>query len=90
MTNLPLVLSRLTGPGVGDHVSPESSSRTNQASAVGSDTGSFANEVKRFSRLFSDQVFDAPEAVTIVPKPAFAMTFAHGDGVSSSPSNVMT
>ncbi len=68
MTKRPLVASRRTGPGVGDHTSPVSSSRMNHASAVGSATGSFANDVSRFSRLFSDQVCDAPEAVTIVPK----------------------
>ena len=44
------------GPGVGDHASPVSSSRTNSASAVGSLTGSFANGVRRFSRLFPAQV----------------------------------
>jgi RecG-like helicase len=43
------------GPGVGDHASPDSSSRMNHASAVGSITGSFANVVRRFSRLFSDR-----------------------------------
>ena len=45
-----------SGPGVGDHASPVSSSRTKSASPVGSVTGSFANGVRRFSRLFSDQV----------------------------------
>jgi hypothetical protein len=52
------------------------------ASAVGSTTGSLAKEVSRFSRLFSDQVVADPDAVTMVPKLAFAMTFAHGSGVS--------
>ena len=63
--------SRRIGSGVGDHASPESSSRTNTASEVGSTIGSLANDVRRFSRLFSDQVCDAPDAVTIVPKRAF-------------------
>ena len=35
------------------------------ASAVGSLTGSLANGVSRFSRLFSDQVWAAPDAVTM-------------------------
>ena len=35
MTNRPLASSRRTGPGVGDQNSPDSSSRMNQASAVG-------------------------------------------------------
>ena len=90
MTIRPLALSRRTGPGVGDQISPDSSSRMNHASAVGSATGSLANEVSRFSRLFSAHVCDAPDAVTIVPKPGFAMTFAHGAGVSWSPSSTMT
>ena len=46
-------------------------------------TGSFANGVSRFSRLFSDQVKDDPDAVTTVPKAGLAMTFAQGSGVSS-------
>src|SRR6266571_4582072 len=74
------------GPAVGDHASPESSSRMNRASAVGSTMGSLANDVKRFSRLFSDQVCAEPDAVTTVPKLGFAMTFAQGKGVSWSPS----
>ena len=60
------------------------------ASAVGSVTGSLANGVSRFSRLFSDQVKAEPEAVTMVPKPGLAMTFDPGDGVSSAPSRTMT
>src|SRR2546430_2614960 len=58
----------------------------NSASAVGSTTGSLANDVNRFSRLFSDHVCADPDAVTMVPKCAFAMTLAHGSGVSRSPS----
>ena len=50
------------GPGVGDHASPVSSSRMKIASPVGSVTGSLANGVSRFSRLFSDQVNAAPDA----------------------------
>jgi hypothetical protein len=57
---------------------------------VGSVTGSFANGVSRFSRLFSDQVVAAPEAVTIVPKRGFATTFAQGSGVSASPCRTTT
>ena len=56
---------------------------------VGSPTGSLANGVSRFSRLFSAQVYAAPDAVTIVPKPGLAITFTHGIGVSSSPSRTI-
>jgi hypothetical protein len=49
-------VERGIGPGVGDQDSPDSSSRTKIASAVGSVTGSFANGVNRFSRLLPDQV----------------------------------
>ena len=59
------------------------------ASAVGSLTGSLANGVRRFSRLFLDQVCADPDAVTIVPKRGLAMTFVHGIGVSASPSSTM-
>jgi hypothetical protein len=55
----------------------------NRASPVGSATGSFAKAVKRFSRLLPDQVKADPDAVTIVPKCRFAITFAQGSGVSS-------
>src|SRR3982074_2211769 len=61
----------------------------NSASAVGSTTGSLANDVNRFSRLFSDHVCADPDAVTTVPKCAFAITFTHGSGVSRSPSNTI-
>ena len=61
----------------------------NSASAVGSTTGSLANDVSRFSRLFSDHVCAEPDAVTTVPKLGFAMTFAHGSGVSWSPSRTI-
>ena len=61
----------------------------NSASAVGSTTGSLANDVSRFSRLFSDHVCAEPDAVTMVPKRALAMTFAHGSGVSWSPSRTI-
>ena len=90
MTNRPLAGVRRIGPGVGDQASPVSSSRTKMASAVGSVTGSFANGVRRFSRLFSDQVKAEPEAVTTVPKPGFAMTLTQGSGVSWSPSRTIT
>jgi hypothetical protein len=68
MTNRPLDPSRAIGPGVGDHVSPERSSRMNKASPVGSVTGSFANGVRRFSRLLTYHVCEAPELDTVVPK----------------------
>ena len=90
MTNRPLACVRGSGPGVGDQASPVSSSRTSTASEVGSVTGSFANGVSRFSRLFSDQVKDEPDAVTTVPKAGLAMTFAQGSGVSWAPSRTMT
>ncbi len=60
------------------------------ASAVGSVTGSFANGVRRFSRLFSHQVWAAPELVTMLPKPGFARTLTQGSGVSRSPSRTTT
>src|SRR4051812_38288680 len=66
MTNWPLVGYRFIGPGVGDHASPDSSSRMNNASAVGSTFGSLANDVSRFSRLFSLHVVAEPDAVTMV------------------------
>ena len=53
ITKRPLSASRRIGPGVGDQASPVSSSRMKRASAVGSLTGSLANGVRRFSRLFS-------------------------------------
>src|SRR5262249_59331869 len=56
------------------------------ASPVGSDSGSLANGVSRFSRLFSCQVKALPDAVTIVPNVSLAITFDHGSGVSRSPS----
>src|SRR5438128_2265294 len=90
ITHRPLAASRRTGPGVGDQTSPDSSSRMNHASAVGSTIGSFANDVSRFSRLFSDHVQDEPDAVTIVPNTGFAMTFAQGAGVSCAPSSTIT
>ena len=55
------------------------------ASAVGSVTGSLANGVRRFSRLFSDQVWAAPEVVTMLPKRGLARTLIQGSGVSRSP-----
>ena len=60
MTQRPLFGPRRIGPGVGDQISPVSSSRTNNASPVGSETGSFQNGVRRFSRLFSAQVNEEP------------------------------
>ena len=64
-THRPLRRSRRSGPGVAHQISPLSSSRRKIASAVGSTSGSLANGVSRFSRLFSDQVQAAPDAVTI-------------------------
>ncbi len=52
---------------------------------MGSVTGSLANGVRRFSRLFSDHVVAVPDAVTTVPKRGFAMTFDQGSGVSALP-----
>ena len=60
------------------------------ASAVGSRTGSLAKGVRRFSRLFSHQVWAAPELVTMLPKPGFAWTLTQGSGVSRSPSRTTT
>src|SRR5260370_41507795 len=56
ITHRPLAGVRRMGPGVGDQASPVSSSRTYSASPLGSVTGSFANGVRRFSRLFSTHV----------------------------------
>jgi hypothetical protein len=86
----PAAVVRRIGPGVGDQVSPVSSSRMNRASAVGSVTGSFQNGVRRFSRLFSAHVNDEPDADTMVPKTGFAMTLTQGIGVSTSPSRTIT
>src|SRR3954462_3663148 len=89
MRNWPLVGCRFIGPGVGDHASPDSSSRMNSASAVGSTIASLANDVRRFSRLFSLHVVAEPDAVTIVPNRGLAMTLTHGSGVSRSPSSTI-
>src|ERR687888_318289 len=59
-------------------------------SPVGSVTGSLANGVNLFSRLFSLHVNAAPDAVTIVPNSALAITFDQGNGVSRSPSSTIT
>ena len=67
ITHRPVVPVRAIGPGVGAQTSPVSSSRTNNASAVGSVTGSFAKGVRRFSRLFPAHVWAAPDEVTTVP-----------------------
>src|SRR5437867_7986642 len=90
ITKRPLVRFRGNGPGVGDHASPVSSSRTNMHSALGSVTGSFENGVSRFSRLFSAHVNADPDAVTMVPNVGLAMTLAHGKGVSPAPSRTTT
>ncbi len=82
--------SRGSGPGVGDHSAPDSSSRRNSASAVGSITGSLANGVSRCSRLLAAHVWAAPPLVTMVPKRSLAITLTHGSGVSSSPCRVTT
>src|SRR3954466_5974357 len=89
-TTRPLSGVRARGPGVGDHKSPDSSSRMNSASVVGSLVGSFANGVNRFSRLFADHVYADPDAVTMVPNRGLAITFVHGIGVSSVPSRTST
>src|SRR5437867_6065285 len=83
------VAERGIGPGVGDHDSPVSSSRTNSASPLGSLIGSFANGVSRFSRLLPDQVYAEPDALTMVPNCALAMMFAQGIGVSAAPSSAI-
>src|SRR3977135_1638330 len=86
ITKRRLVLVRGSGPGVGDHASPVSSSRTNMHSALGSVTGSFENGVSRFSRLFLAHGSGGLDAVTMVPNVGLAMTLAHGKGVSRAPS----
>ena len=60
------------------------------ASPVGSISGSLANGVRRFSRLFPAQVNADPALLTIVPKLSLASTFDHGSGVSRSPSSTIT
>jgi hypothetical protein len=77
-------------PGWGDHASPVSSSCTNRRSADGSVTESLAKGVSRFSRLFSAQVKDAPDAVTTVPSEGLASTLTQGRGVCASPSRTIT
>src|SRR5258708_1680636 len=58
------------------------------ASPVGSEIGSLANGVTRFSRLLTAQGNADPDALTIVPNSGLASTFDHGSGVSRSPSSV--
>ena len=71
------------GPGVGAPGLAASRRRAGRAPRrSGSLTGSLANGVRRFSRLFSAQVKAEPEAVTTVPKPGLAMTLTQGSGVS--------
>src|SRR6476659_31442 len=60
------------------------------ASPVGSLIGTLAKGVRRFSRLFSAQLYAAPELLTTVPHSALAMTLDQGSGVSRSPSSTMT
>src|SRR6516164_7365169 len=90
MTQRPDVLSRGNGAGVAPHTDPDSSSLRKIASPVGSPIGSFANGVRRFSRLFTDHVNAEPDALTIVPNSGFARMFDHGNGVSRSPSRTTT
>ena len=52
------------------------------ASPLGSVTGSLANGVSRFSRLFSDQVVAEPLELTTVPNRGLLITLDHGAGVS--------
>src|SRR5262245_10622780 len=85
----PLAEERGSGPGVGDHARPVSSSRTNNASPPRSTTGSLANGVNRFSRLLTDHVVAEPLLLRIVPKRSLAITLTHGAIVSSSPSRTI-
>ncbi len=88
-TKRPLAALRGSGPGIGDQTSPDRSSLMNTASPVGSVTGSLANGVRRFSRLFPAHVVADPDAVMMVPNCGLAMTFVQGSGVSSSPSRTI-
>src|SRR6266850_2082812 len=47
----------------------------------GSLTESFDQGVSWFSRLLTDHVYPAPDSETWKPKPGFAITLIHGDGV---------
>ena len=47
----------------------------------GSLTGSFDQAVSWFSRLLTDHVYPEPDSETWNPKPGFAITLIHGDGV---------
>ena len=89
-THRPSRAARGVPPGVADQTAPVSSSRRKITSPVGSVTASFANGVRRFSRLFTDHVNEDPDAVTTVPKSGFAITFAQGSGVSRPPSRTTT
>ena len=90
MTQRPSPRRRRSGPGVGVQVAPLFVVAHEERLAVGSLTGSPACGVSRFSRLLPDQVKAAPPAVTMVPNSGLAITLAHGNGVSWSPSRWMT
>src|SRR5436190_8623886 len=60
------------------------------ASPVESHTGSFANGVRRFSRLLPAHVKADPDVLTMVPNSGLARTFDHGRGVSRSESSTTT
>src|SRR5262245_7172299 len=90
MIQRPLSGRRARGDGVAHHTSPEDSSRRKIASPVGSLTGSFANGVSLFSRLFRLQLNADPDALTNVPNSGLAITFDQGSGVSRSPSSMTT
>src|SRR5262249_20229531 len=77
--------ARPAGPAVGHHTRPVRSSRMKITSDVGSLTGSFANGVKRFSRLLPAQEYALPPAVMSVPNPGLAGMLDQGSGVGASP-----
>src|SRR5436309_5173552 len=56
----------------------------------GSLTGSFDQAVSWFSRLLTDHVYPEPDSETWKPKPGFAITLIHGDGVHRPSSSTVT
>src|SRR5438093_11208712 len=56
----------------------------------GSLTGSFDQAVSWFSRLLTDHVYPEPDSETWKPKPGFAITLIHGDGVHRPSPRIVT
>src|SRR5207247_10114434 len=56
----------------------------------GSLTGSFDQAVSWFSRLLTDHVYPEPDSETWKPKPGFASTLTHSDGVHRPSPRIVT